>query len=159
LGLPLVLKIRDPWSLHESGHSAPLAAGERIRLRVVSALERRFLSEAAGVIINTRRALSAYQARYPFLEGRASLVRNHFDLGLYEQPPEGEPPPSRFTLIHTGTLRAETTVDDIGAALRRLIDREKLTPADVVLRQLGRMTRYEWDRISDLGLTAYFEAQ
>jgi hypothetical protein len=159
LGLPLILDFRDPWGLHESGHGASLAPGERIRRRIVSALEKRSLVESAHLIANTRGALDAYQARYPFLAGRASFVRNHFDMGLYDPPGQGEAPPSRFTLIHTGTLRADTTVDDIGAALRRLIDREHLTPSDLVFRQMGRLTRHEYNRMAELGLTAYFEAQ
>lgn len=158
VGLPLVLDFRDPWGLHESGRGAPSGAGERARRAVVSALERRFLEEADHVILNTRRALAAYVERYPEIAAKATFIRNHFDMGLYEGPEGEAPPPSRFTIVHIGTLRVETTVDDIGAALRILIDRERLSPEDVVLRQIGRMTAYERDRIEHLGLTPYFEA-
>ncbi|MDC0744977.1 glycosyltransferase [Polyangium mundeleinium] len=157
LGLPLVLDFRDPWGLHESGAAPPQGAAEWGRHQLVAALERRILARADHVVLNTRRALAAYQERYPFLVGKSSFVRNHFDASLYDPAPASPEPPSRFTILHTGTLRAETRVDDIGQALRRIIDREKLTPADLVLRQIGRATAYEHAEVARMGLSDFVE--
>ncbi|WP_272427900.1 glycosyltransferase [Polyangium jinanense] len=157
LGLPLVLDFRDPWGLHESGAAPPRDAAERARHHVVAALEQRILARADHVVLNTRRALAAYQERYPFLAGKSSFVRNHFDASLYDPAPASPEPPARFTILHTGTLRAETRVDDIGRALRLLIDRENLTPADLVLRQIGRATEYERAEVERLGLSGFVE--
>ncbi|MDI3284543.1 hypothetical protein [Polyangium sp. 15x6] len=157
LGLPLVLDFRDPWGLHESGAAPPRDAAERGRHHVIAALEHRIVSRADHVVLNTRGALAAYQERYPFLVGKSSFVRNHFDASLYDPAPASPEPPARFTILHTGTLRNDTRVDDIGRALRRLIDRENLTPADLVLRQIGRATEYERAEIASLGLSAFVE--
>ncbi|EYF04911.1 glycosyltransferase [Chondromyces apiculatus] len=160
LGLPLILDFRDPWSLHESGDDPDLPLADRARRVIVSALERRFLTRADHLVLNTRRTLEAYSARYPELAERFSFIRNCFDLDLYTHRPETprRARPSRpFTLLHLGTLRADTAIDDIVAALRRLIDTERLVPGDLVLRQVGRMSAVERDTFDALGLTPFVE--
>jgi glycosyltransferase involved in cell wall biosynthesis len=158
LGIPLVLDFRDPWGLHETGREPPSGAGARLRQRVIGALERRYFTEADHVILNTRRALAAYVEAYPEIEGKSSFIRNHFDSGLYADPGPQPAPPTRFTILHIGTLRTETTIDDIASALRILIERERLTPEDIVLRQIGRSSPYERGLMEELGLSRYFEA-
>ncbi|MRG90410.1 glycosyltransferase [Polyangium spumosum] len=157
LDVPLVLDFRDPWGLHETGAEPPRDAAERARHHLLPVLERHALTRAAHVVLNTRRALAAYHERYPFLDGKSSFIRNHFDASLYDPAPASPEPPSRFTLLHTGTLRAETRIDDIGRALRLLIDREHLTPRDLVLRQIGRATDYERAEVEALGLSGFVE--
>lgn len=159
LGLPLVLDLRDPFSLHETGHGPPSGLAERARRALVPRLERRWLEHADHVILNTRRTLEAYRARFPELSSKSSFVRNHFDLSLYAAPAPAQAPPDRFVILHLGTLREETSADHIGAALRRLIDRERLAPGDVVLRQIGRMSAYDHDRFERMGLTPFVEAR
>ncbi|WP_437648631.1 glycosyltransferase [Sorangium sp. So ce362] len=156
LGVPLVLDLRDPWSLHESGHGPPSGLAERARRALVPRIERRWLAGADHVILNTRSALEAYRARFPELATKSSFVRNHFDLALYA-PASAPEPPRSFVILHLGTLREETSADAIGAALRRLIDRERLAPGDLVLRQIGRTSAYDRDRFERLGLTPYIE--
>ncbi len=151
-----MLDLRDPWSLHESGHGPPSGLAERARRALVPRIERRWLAGADHVILNTRSALEAYRARFPELATKSSFVRNHFDLALYAPAPAPEPPRS-FVILHLGTLREETSADAIGAALRRLIDRERLAPGDLVLRQIGRTSAYDRDRFERLGLTPYIE--
>lgn len=161
LGLPLVLDFRDPWGLHESGEGPPADTAERLRRAFVTAAERRLLARADHVILNTRRALDAYRARYPEIAPRSSFIRNHFDLDLYAPSDPGASRAAsrgRFEIVHLGTLRAETTVDDIGEALRRLIARERLTPDDIVLRQVGRMTDFERRQLDAMGLSPFVEA-
>lgn len=161
LGLPLVLDFRDPWGLHESGRGELEHTSERVSRALVGRIERRFLAEASHIVLNTRRALAAYLERYPEIEGKASFIRNHFDMGLYEDPGPllpGAGAPARFTILHIGTLRAETTIDDIAAAMRALMDQEGLDPSAIVLRQIGRITEYERRRAAELGISASFEA-
>lgn len=161
LGLPLVLDFRDPWGLHESGRGDLEHTSERVRRALVRQVERRFLAEASHIILNTRRALAAYINQYPEIEGKASFIRNHFDMGLYADPgprPPSEEPPARFTILHIGTLRVETTIDDIAAAMRALIEREGVHPSEIVLRQIGRITDHERRQVEELGISASFEA-
>jgi glycosyltransferase involved in cell wall biosynthesis len=157
LGVPLVLDMRDPYSLHETGNGPPSGLAERARRAIVPRLERRWLEGADHVILNTRAALEAYRARFPELSSKSSFVRNHFDLALYSQAPEPEPP-RRFVVLHLGTIREEVSADQIGAALRRFIDRERLAPGDVVFRQIGRMSDHDRGCFERMGLTPYVEA-
>lgn len=159
LGVPLVLDMRDPYSLHETGSGPPSGLAERARRAIVPRLERRWLEGADHVIFNTRAALEAYRARFPELTSKSSFVRNHFDLALYAPAPAPEPePPRRFVVLHLGTIREEASADQIGAALRRFIDRERLAPSDVVLRQIGRMSDHDRACFERMGLTPYIEA-
>jgi glycosyltransferase involved in cell wall biosynthesis len=158
LGIPLVLDFRDPWGLHETGREAPSSAATRVRQRVIRELERRYFAEADHVILNTRRALAAYVEAFPEIEGKSSFIRNHFDMGLYADPGPQPAPPTRFTILHIGTLRAETTMDDIASALQILIERERLLPDDIGLRQIGRSSAYERGLMEEAGLSRYFEA-
>ncbi|WP_437624575.1 glycosyltransferase [Sorangium sp. So ce1151] len=157
LGVPLVLDLRDPYSLHETGNGPPSGLAERARRAIVPRLERRWLEAADHVILNTQAALEAYRARFPGLLGKSSVVRNHFDLSLYAPAPAPEPP-RRFVILHLGTLREEASAELIGAALRRLIDRERLAPGDVVLRQIGRMSAYDRACFERMGLAPFVEA-
>ncbi|WP_437976756.1 glycosyltransferase [Sorangium sp. So ce295] len=157
LGVPLVLDMRDPYSLHETGNGPPSGLAERARRAIVPRLERRWLEGADHVILNTRAALEAYRARFPELSSKSSFIRNHFDLALYSQAPEPEPP-RRFVVLHLGTIREEVSADQIGAALRRFIDRERLAPGDVVFRQIGRMSDHDRGCFERMGLTPYVEA-
>ncbi|AUX40032.1 hypothetical protein SOCE26_014270 [Sorangium cellulosum] len=157
LGIPLVLDLRDPYSLHETGSGPPSGLAERARRAVVPRLERRWLEGADHVILNTRGALEAYRARFPGLLGKSSFVRNHYDISLYAPPPAPEPPRS-FVVLHLGTLREEASAELVGAALRRLIDRERLAPGDVVLRQIGRMSDHDRACFERMGLAPFVEA-
>jgi len=164
LGLPLVLDFRDPWALHESGADrAALSRIQRARQDAAEALERRWVARADHLILNTCRALDVYRARYPEIASRSSFIRNCYDLDLVEPPDEvsrtGHDGSGRrpFVILHLGTLRKETTIDDIGAAMRRLIDTARLAPGEIVLRQIGRISAYERQRISELDLAPYVE--
>jgi glycosyltransferase involved in cell wall biosynthesis len=157
LGLPVILDFRDPFGLHESGNEPPRGIADRVRARIVAAAEHRWMMDASHVVLNSRNSLDAYRDEYPFLENKSSFIRNHYDLGLYDPVATNIAPPSRFTILHTGTLRAETRLDDIGAALRLMIERDKLTPDDIVLRQIGRITEFERAQIQSLGLERFIE--
>lgn len=157
LGLPVILDFRDPYGLHETGDEPPRGLGDRFRAFLIPRMETQWMKEAAHVVLNTRNALQAYRERYPFLESKSSFIRNHYDLGLYHPVPPNLEPPKRFTILHTGTLRAETRLDDIAFALRRLIDQEKLVPGDIVLRQIGRISAFEQAQIADMGLSEFVE--
>jgi glycosyltransferase involved in cell wall biosynthesis len=160
LQIPLVLDLRDPWSLHETGSRADdEGAVVRAQAALVRRIEARYLEHADHVVINTERALAAYRAAYPDLESKSSCIRNHFDLGLYRDAPIDEPEPGKLRVLHFGTLRADAPIDDLAHALRRLIDRARLTPADVELVQVGRVGAYERDVIERLALEPFFHAR
>lgn len=155
--VPVILDFRDPFGLHESASLPSHDFFAAIRRRIVFSNERRWMSKAAHVVLNTRNALDAYRERYPTIELKSSFIRNHYDMALYEPVPANPEPPTRLTILHTGTLRADTRLDDIGEALRRLVERYKLGPKDIVFRQVGRMTDYERAQIASMGIGDFVE--
>lgn len=160
LGVPLVLDLRDPWSLHETGaHVDRVLWRVRAQAALVRRVEARYLGRADHVILNTERALAAYRAAYPALSRKSSCLRNHFDLGLYRAARFARPEPGKLRILHFGTLRADAPIDDLAHALRRLIDREGLTPEDVELVQIGRVGAYERGILERLALKPFFRAE
>lgn len=160
LGVPLVLDLRDPWSLHETGARAA-SEGWRVRAQaaLVRRVEARYLEHADYVVLNTEQALAAYRAAYPGLAPKSSSIRNHFDLELYSDAPIDEPEPGKLRVLHFGTLRADAPIDDLAYALRLLIDRARLSPADLELVQVGRVGAYERGVIDRLALGPFFHAR
>lgn len=99
LGRPWVADFRDPWLEVERLERGD-RAGSR-RLRRVADRERRICEHASLVVLNTRPAMHAFQARYPALGSRMITVWNGAD-------PEVRsftgPPGDRFTISHAGEL-------------------------------------------------------
>jgi glycosyltransferase involved in cell wall biosynthesis len=155
LARPLVLDLRDPWALHETGEGADdERASVRAAAGVVRRLERACLQRAERVVLNTEAMLASHVAAYPFLSGRAVCIRNPFDLDLFEVPRAADAP-RRFRVVHLGTLRLDTPIDDLAEGMRLLIDRDALTPDDIELVQVGHAGRHERDVIERTGLQAF----
>ena len=102
-GIPLVLDFRDPWA------TCDLRRGARwpLQRRLVDAIERGAVEQAAAVIWNTETARTAAAAHYgPELAAKFSVVRNHHDSGLIgrsvAQQPDAQGP---FRLLILGRLR------------------------------------------------------
>lgn len=99
-GLPLVLELRDPWSvceLRRKSRPAPLRW-------VIDRLERRAVETASRVILNTELALADYRAHYSDLpQDRFAVIRNHYDAELISGGVE--PHFKRTTLLFLGNLR------------------------------------------------------
>jgi len=161
LGVPVVLDLRDPWALHETGESVALeSARVRLTAAVVRQAEQSVLARASHVVLNTERALAAYRAEYPWIEAKSSCIRNGFDRGLYRTVDKvGPRSASRFRVLHFGTLRADTPIDDIAAGLRLLIDRERLDPSTIELSQVGHIGEHERRVIDRLGLSPFFREE
>jgi glycosyltransferase involved in cell wall biosynthesis len=155
LGVPAVLDLRDPWALHETGARADEEGlAVRARAAFVRRAERGMLARADRVVLNNERTLAAYRAAYPFLASKSDFIRNAFDLALYDPPRVA--PPDRFRVLHFGTLRADTPIDDLARGLRLFVDRERLGPDAVELVQIGHIGDHERGVVAALGLGAYF---
>ncbi len=138
LKLPLVLDLRDPWTLDRGYRAAwtPLAA------RVAERTERRLLACADRVVFNTEAALEAHRNAYPDLAGRSTFIRNCYDPDLYDPLP---PPPRRdapFTVAYYGHLRASSvgTAAVLFEGFRRFASARALSPADARLVLFGEHT-------------------
>jgi hypothetical protein len=145
-GLPVVLDLRDPWSL-DPLHFLPKPAALRL---VEQSLEQLCFTRAARVILNTERSRDAYQQRYPALAHKFVSLRNGFDEGLFSSSAtlayEG------FTLVHFGSFFWHRTL----AAVLRAMSKG---PEEVRLVTYGTMRAEDLARTAELGLASRVESR
>jgi len=147
-GIPLVLDLRDPWSL----------AAEKMALRpaptraAVRWLEHAVFKRASRIVLNSENACEAYQAAYRgrIPEARFTFVRNAFDLALFA-PTEGTLPRT-FTLLYFGRFQRFVRPHVLLRAFRRFVDREGLAPSDARLAFAGGLRLQDRAPIAELGL-------
>jgi len=134
-GLPLVIDLRDPWSLFhrfEADFASPLA------LKLARKYEARAVRAARLVVLNTEPLLRAMRQAYPEAAPRMIAVLNGAD-------EETLPPPSfghRFTLAFAGTIYVDRDPRPLLRAARRVIDELGLTPADIGIDFIGHVEGY-----------------
>jgi len=147
-GLPLVLDMRDPWSLHAE-KMALRPAPSRAAVRW---LEHAAFKRASRIVLNNANACAAYRAAYRgrIPESRFTFVRNAFDLGLFA-PPQASLP-AAFRLLYFGRFQRFVRPHVLLRAFRRFVDREGLAPADARLAFAGGLRRQDKAPIEELGL-------
>jgi glycosyltransferase involved in cell wall biosynthesis len=142
-GLPLVLDMRDPWTLDPTIRKLK----RRGTLRIEEALERRIFRDAARIVLNTERARAQHVAAFPSLPAaRFACVHNAFDAELVsplrERPAGGAP----LTVAHFGNYHrlrsARVFLDGLAriAAVRpvRFVNHGEFRPDDLAhARALG----------------------
>lgn len=128
--LPLVLDLRDPWSLVER---IPDDLSRRVWLRLAAPEERRALAAAALVVMNTPLARDAMRARYPAHAERILCVMNGCDDETLPPPRRG----ARFVIAYLGTIyldRDPTLLFRAAASVARELG---LGPADLSVEFMG----------------------
>lgn len=99
-GVPLVVDFRDAWTLNPYSKEGSLL-NKIIFLTIFPILERKVLSSADGIILNTPSALSAYQNKYPQLRPRMTMIPNGYDEeDFYDFNPSL--PSDQMTLVYCG---------------------------------------------------------
>lgn len=154
LGLPLVLDLRDPWTIDPAWFSKKVAPLRRLE----SFVERSLFGLADGVVLNTREALRAYRNLYPELAGQMDCIPNGFDRSLFRPAPavvRGGP----FTLLHFGNVFGGRSVTPILRAARRLIDAGELSATDFRLVVRGELDVSDALAAQSLGLRACVEVR
>ncbi len=129
-GLPLIVDMRDPWSLlpmlHET-HASPWWYREARRH------ERHIIADAAVVVANTDHAREGLAAAYPEARSRMITVLNGTD--AYPVPPSRRG--GRFTIGFAGTVYLEQDVRNLMRASSNVIRELSLTPADFGIDFIG----------------------
>lgn len=129
-GLPLIVDMRDPWSLlpmlHET-HASPWWYREARRH------ERHVLADAAVVVANTDHARNGLAAAYPQARNRMITVLNGTD--AYPVPPSRRG--GRFTIGFAGTVYLEQDVRNLMRASADVIRDLSLAPADFGIDFIG----------------------
>jgi len=153
--LPLVLDLRDPWSLHP-GRAAMRPAPTRA---VVRAVERRAFERAAKVVLNTEDCLAAYRDAYRGIvpEERFTFIRNAFDPSVFA---DGAAPPrdASFVVLHFGFFRRFVPSLPLLEGFERFVRAEKLSPADARLRCVGGLRPEDEADARRLGIAEFVEA-
>lgn len=98
-GLPLVLDLRDPWTLDPTIRRLK----SRAALVVEEALERRVFAAASRIILNTEQARGLHVARFSSIPAsRFATIHNAFDPELVGVARERPPASAPLTVAHFG---------------------------------------------------------
>lgn len=130
-GLPLVIDLRDPWSLVErvpEVHASPL------RIRRAARLEARVVARADLVAMNTERASRAMRELYPARANQIITVMNGVD--------EDEPLPcaradARFLIAYAGSIYLDRNPHNFFRAAARVVRESALSPDDLGIEFMG----------------------
>jgi glycosyltransferase involved in cell wall biosynthesis len=151
--LPLVLDLRDPWTI-EPNYRAGWTPGGR---RVMDAIEARAFQRASKIILNTRASMDAYVDAYAgrIPAERFTFIRNQFDPELYGPPADAPTADQPFRVIYYGHLRPTKNAGLFLAAFRDFVDVHDLLPSELEFITLGEVTASDAAAIESLGLTEY----
>ncbi|MEZ4441915.1 MAG: glycosyltransferase [Polyangiaceae bacterium] len=142
-GLPLLLDLRDPWSLNFlQQDKAPLTRW------FDAALEARLFAAAAAITFTSEATTAAYRRRYPTLAARMVTIESGFE-------PAARPPvaPTRrhgpLDLVHFGSCYGERRLDGLLRALARLTSEER---AAISVEVMGRVAAADLRLAAALGV-------
>ena len=157
-GLPLVVDLRDPWSLH-AGKMALRPPPTRWLLRQCEA---RLFRRAARVVLNTEAACQAYVRAYAgaLPAQRFVAIRNAFDPQLFvASDAPAQPPPEPFVVLYFGRFRLFVGPDELLRGFERFVARAGLGPAQARLRFVGGLRPQDRQRVAALGLQGWVDEQ
>jgi hypothetical protein len=142
-GLPFVMDMRDPWSMQPWLRES---VASPIWYREAERFERRCLEQASLVVANTEPARAALVSLHPDAEAKTITVMNGSDDD--ELPPhrDGE----RFVIRYAGTIYLDRDPQTLFRAAAKMIESEKLEPAQFGIDILGRFADEE--RVPLLGM-------
>lgn len=155
-GLPLVLDLRDPWSLHP-GRAAMRPWATRA---VIDWVERAAFRAAGKVVLNTEDALEAYRTHYARVLPAAhfTAIRNAFEPGLFGPEPPA-PRAAAFTVLHYGYFRRFVPSRPLLEGFAGFVRSAALAPGQARLTCLGGLRPEDEAEVARLGLGAFVDAR
>jgi glycosyltransferase involved in cell wall biosynthesis len=134
-GLPWVADFRDPWA------RAPWKAeilGESVRGKAAAKLERRFVTHADRVILNTDWIHREFTEHYgAHLARKFTVITNGFDPQDFADPVMPGERGNKLVITHTGALYRKRSPEQFFAACERLLAQGKIAPHELELRFVG----------------------
>ena len=129
--LPLIIDMRDPWSLIQrvlEPFASPLL------LALARRYERKSVSVASLIVTNTESHRLALQKVYPKAASRIVTVMNGYD---EEQGVEVGQSNSKFTIAYAGSIYLDRDPRNLFAAVGQLVTKLKLTEDDLSIELMG----------------------
>jgi len=154
--VPLVLDLRDPWTLEPNYRANRNIFGQWVTNRV----ELFCFKRASRIILNTQASYQAYVDAYRgrIEPERFTFIRNCFDPDLYVSLPPPPPTDGPFTIAYFGHLRPSKNALLFLDAYRVWIDEYQLTPQDTSLLMLGEISRADQEKMKTLQLADYLKS-
>jgi glycosyltransferase involved in cell wall biosynthesis len=140
-GLPLVVDMRDPWSL-EHRFQAYLASP--LQLHLTARAERRVVDRAALLVMNTPTAAEVMASAYP--GKRVVSVLNGYD----EEAMPPIPPRERFVVAYAGSIYLDRDPRLVFRAAARVVRDLGLTPATFGFEFIGSAGSYGGASLEDI---------
>jgi hypothetical protein len=131
-GLPLVVDMRDPWSLVQR---LPEAVASPVWLHYARRYEQRVIARASLVVANTERARLIMAERYPEAQDRIVTVMNGYDDEPFPFPRHG----SRFLVVYAGTIYLDRDPSVLLRAAGQVVRDLKLTPTQFGIAFIGNV--------------------
>jgi glycosyltransferase involved in cell wall biosynthesis len=150
-GLPLVLDLRDPWSLVER---LPWHISSPVWWTFARKYEPRAVAQAKLIVTTSEPAAAAMRALYPTRVTRIIAVPNGFD---DEVLPPTVDRPRRFVVAFAGTIYLDRNPTGLFRAVAQVVHELELTPDQFGLEFMGSVATVGERRTRDLARAAGIE--
>jgi glycosyltransferase involved in cell wall biosynthesis len=130
-GLPLITDFRDPWT---SDDIAPLGANGTAWKTLSHRYESLALEASALIVSNTPSAARFTKAKYPEHAHKIITVLNGADADPQKTKANSS---KRFTITYAGSLYGGRHPQHLLRAVRRVIERRRLTSDDLIVHFIG----------------------
>ena len=142
-GLPLVVDLRDPWSLVER---VPEWVASPLWFTLSARYERRVVAASRLVLLNTEPSRRAMAALYPEAAARMLTVMNGADDEPLPPPRRGH----RFVVGFAGSIYLDRDPRLLFRAAARLVAELSLQPADFGIDLIGNVESYGGVPVSEM---------
>jgi glycosyltransferase involved in cell wall biosynthesis len=147
---PFVIDLRDPWRLIE-----------RLATNIESPIwhwlaqyyERRSITAATLIVMNTRPAQLAMRSTYPAKHDRIIAVMNGYD----EEPLPMSKCKKRFIIAYAGTVYLDRDPRLLFKAIARIVKDMQLTPDDISIEFMGHLNSYNEESLQYVGIAEGIE--
>jgi glycosyltransferase involved in cell wall biosynthesis len=155
--LPLVIDLRDPWSLVER---LPDSIASPLWLRASARDEARVMCAASLVVMNTEPARDAMRERYPEYTDRIIAVRNGVDDDPLPSAESAGDAATRCVVAYAGTVYLDRNPRNLFRAAARVVRELALTPERFGVAFMGETDPAWIEAIAaEEGITAFVEVR
>lgn len=141
--LPLIVDMRDPWSLSER---LPDDTASPAWFALARHHERRVLRHAALVVMNTEQSRDAMRAQYPTLADRFATIRNGSDDDEIPTPQRDR----KFRIRFAGSIYIDRDPRPLFRAAARVISELAIGPAQLAIEFIGHVETFSGTSVMEI---------